>query len=324
MIGAGVFAAWSPAAAAAGTGLAIGLAIAAAGRVLQRHLLGPAGGRVSGVRWHVRLRSSATRAGVGASRRLGIRCRQDGILRAAIALTVGAYLWPAHDRWSRVVAVVVITAINIGGLSRTVAVTRVVLVVSLAALAAVVVAGWSSPDASFDRLTPIDASVLGVLRSAGFLFFAFAGYARIATLGEEVRDPARRFLGRSRWRWAPSWSSTRWWGSPHWPSYPSETWPRAARLCAWWSMPAASTGSCPIVRIGAGIAALGVLLNLIPGISRTSLAMARNRELPHWFAHIHPQRSLPVASRTDHRRGGRHLVAVLDLRSAIGVSGVAC
>ena len=31
----------------------------------------------------------------------------------------------------------------------------------------------------------------GVLRAAGFLFFAFAGYARIATLGEEVRDPAR-------------------------------------------------------------------------------------------------------------------------------------
>ena len=31
----------------------------------------------------------------------------------------------------------------------------------------------------------------GVLQAAGLLFFAFAGYARIATLGEEVRDPAR-------------------------------------------------------------------------------------------------------------------------------------
>ena len=30
-----------------------------------------------------------------------------------------------------------------------------------------------------------------MLEAAGLLFFAFAGYARIATLGEEVRDPAR-------------------------------------------------------------------------------------------------------------------------------------
>jgi hypothetical protein len=33
--------------------------------------------------------------------------------------------------------------------------------------------------------------VLGVIEAAGLLFFPFAGYARIATLGEEVRDPAR-------------------------------------------------------------------------------------------------------------------------------------
>ena len=35
------------------------------------------------------------------------------------------------------------------------------------------------------------AGAYGVLQSAGLLFFAFAGYARIATLGEEVRDPER-------------------------------------------------------------------------------------------------------------------------------------
>ena len=39
------------------------------------------------------------------------------------------------------------------------------------------------------NLTPLDAGLPDVLRSAGFLFFAFAGYARIATLGEEVVDP---------------------------------------------------------------------------------------------------------------------------------------
>ena len=37
----------------------------------------------------------------------------------------------------------------------------------------------------------LDAGPYGILQAGGLLFFAFAGYARIATLGEEVRDPAR-------------------------------------------------------------------------------------------------------------------------------------
>ena len=83
----------------------------------------------------------------------------------------------------------VITAVNLGGLERTAFVTRWLLACSLLALAAVVVAGWSSDGTSLDNLTPLDAGLPDILRSAGFLFFAFAGYARIATLGEEVVDP---------------------------------------------------------------------------------------------------------------------------------------
>ena len=33
--------------------------------------------------------------------------------------------------------------------------------------------------------------MLGVAQAVGFLFFAFAGYARVATLGEEVVEPRR-------------------------------------------------------------------------------------------------------------------------------------
>ena len=82
-------------------------------------------------------------------------------------------------------------------------------------------------------------------------------------------------------------------------------------------------GLAPVVDIGAGIAALGVLLNLIPGVSRTGLAMAREHELPHWFAHIDPRRSLPLRAELTVAAIVIVLVAVLDLRSAIGVSGVA-
>ena len=212
-----------------------------------------------------------------------------------LALTAGAYLWPEHARLVGVVAVGAVAIVNIGGLTRTVVVTK----------ACSRSPSWRSPRSSSPggrvrrrrvaRLTPIDTSPAGVLRAAGFLFFAFAGYARIATLGEEVRDPAttipkaipRALAGvlviyadrgchaaRHRARRARSRRS----------DAPLGLVVSASRF-DWLA---------PIVRVGAGIAALGVLLNLVPGVSRTVLAMARRRELPHWFATIDERRSLPV------------------------------
>ncbi len=322
MIGAGVFAAWSPAAEAAGTGLIIGLVIAGtiafcnAASSAQLAAIHPESGgtyvygrRQLGLFWgHL--------AGWGFVVGKTASC-------AAMALTVGAYLWPEQDRAVAIAAVVAITAVNIGGLSRTVAVTRVLLVVSSAALVVVVVGGWSSSDASLDRLTPIDADVYGVLQSAGFMFFAFAGYARIATLGEEVKDPAITIpravpralaavlaiylvVGVTALAVVPASGLAT-------TSAPLQLVIDAGRFRA----------LGPVVDIGAGIAALGVLLNLIPGVSRTSLAMARERELPHWFAHIDPSRSLPLRAELTVAAVVIALVVLLDLRGAIGISGVA-
>jgi len=322
MIGAGVFAAWSPAAEAAGTGLIIGLVIAgvvafcnAASSaqlaaihpqsggtyIYGRRQLGPFWGHLAG--WGFVVGKTAS-------------C-------AAMALTVGAYLWPEHDRVVAVGAVVVITAVNIGGLSRTVAVTKVLLVVSGAALMAVVVGGWSSADASLSRLTPVDPDVYGVLQSAGFLFFAFAGYARVATLGEEVKNPEITIpraipralaavlgvylvVGITALAVVPASALAA-------SSAPLQLVIEAGRF----------DRLGPVVNAGAGIAALGVLLNLIPGVSRTSLAMARERELPQWFAHVDVKRSLPLRAELTVAAVVILLVVVLDLRSAIGLSGVA-
>jgi APA family basic amino acid/polyamine antiporter len=82
-------------------------------------------------------------------------------------------------------------------------------------------------------------------------------------------------------------------------------------------------GVTAVTRFGAGFAALGVLLNLIPGVSRTALAMARRRELPHMFAHVDPRRSLPLRAELTVTAVVVLLVVVLDLRGAIGFSGVA-
>ena len=79
----------------------------------------------------------------------------------------------------------------------------------------------------------------------------------------------------------------------------------------------------PLTRVGAAIAALGVLLNLVPGISRTVLAMARQHELPAWFAVIDGRRSLPLRAEITVAAVVALLVTVVDLRGAIGLSGVA-
>jgi basic amino acid/polyamine antiporter, APA family len=321
MIGAGVFSAWAPAADAAGTGVLIGLVLAAAVAfcnatssaqlaavhpesggtyVYGRRQLGALWGYVAG--WGFVVGKTAS-------------C-------VAIALTAGAYLWPQHARLVGVAAVVAVAIVNVGGLSRTVLVTKGLLAIALVALVAVVIAGWSSPTTSLTRITPVDTSPAGVLRAGGFLFFAFAGYARIATLGEEVRDPATTI---------------------------PKAIPRAlAGVLAVYTVVAVTVLAAlpvdaiaasdaplglvvrtspldwltPIVRIGAGIAALGVLLNLIPGVSRTVLAMARRHELPHWLATIDDRRAVPLRAEVTVAAVVVGLTATLDLRGAIGFSGV--
>ena len=109
-----------------------------------------------------------------------------------MAITFAAYAAPDAQKPVAVAAVVVLTAVNTQGIQRTAALTRVIVVLVLAGLAVAVVAALVGDDPQADRLTPVTGTgAYGILQAAGLIFFAFAGYARIATLGEEVRDPAR-------------------------------------------------------------------------------------------------------------------------------------
>ncbi|MGH3315019.1 MAG: APC family permease, partial [Nocardioidaceae bacterium] len=193
MIGAGVFAAFGPAAQSAGTGLLVGLAVAAvvaycnavASAQLAAQYPTSGGTYVYGRErlgdWWGFLAGWGFVVGKTAS------C-------AAMALTFAAYVAPAG--WTRPVAalaVVALAAVNYRGVTRTARVMRVTVAFVLVALAVTVAASLAGGDADLGRLQePIGpGGWYGVLQSAGLLFFAFAGYARIATLGEEVRDPQR-------------------------------------------------------------------------------------------------------------------------------------
>ncbi len=322
MVGAGIFVALAPAAAAAGSWLLVGLAVAAvvaycnatssarlAARYPQsggtyvygRERLGEFWGYLAG--WSFVVGKTAS-------------C-------AAMALTVGFYVWPAYAHAVAVAAVVALTAVNYRGIQKSALLTRVIVAVVLAVLAAVVVIVAASGHADAEQLRLGDGTVLGVLQAAGLLFFAFAGYARIATLGEEVRDPARTIpraiplaLGLALVVYAAVAVTVLTVLGP-------DRLATAAAPLADAVRAAGVGGFEPVVRIGAAVAALGSLLSLILGVSRTTLAMARDHHLPAALAAVHPRFGVPHRAEVAVGVVVAILAAVADVRGVIGFSSFA-
>ena len=197
MIGAGVFAAFAPAAAAAGSGLLVGLALAAAVAYCNAVASAQLAAAVPDLGRHVRLRPRAARRVVGLPRRLGLRDRQDRLVRGHGAHLRG--LRAAGPGWlQRASARPPWSALTAGQLSRRSPAPPAGARARLLARSSPSRSSASSPLAAVRPVQPTlaawarrRAALYGVLQSAGLLFFAFAGYARIATLGEEVREPAR-------------------------------------------------------------------------------------------------------------------------------------
>jgi basic amino acid/polyamine antiporter, APA family len=323
MIGAGVFAAFTPAAAAAGSGLLIGLVVAAfvafcnatssaqlaaayptsgGTYVYGRERLGPWWGFLAGWGFVIGKTASA----------------------AAMAMTFAAYAAP--QGWERpvaIAAVVLLTAVNYHGVTRTAGLTRVLVIAVLLALAIALTAVWGGSGHDFGNVLwegLLAEGWYGVLQSAGLLFFAFAGYARIATMGEEVREPRRTIpraitiaLGITIVLYAVIAITLLGVLGPE--GVAGTPTPLADAVGA------GSMGwAGPVVRIGAAVASLGALLALIAGLGRTSLAMAREHDLPPWLSAVHPRYKVPHRAELTIGAVICLVIAVADLRGAIGFS----
>ncbi|KAF0836712.1 amino acid/polyamine/organocation transporter (APC superfamily) [Nocardia caishijiensis] len=321
MVGAGVFAALGPAAGAAGSWLLLALAIAAVVAycnaqssarlaalypvsggtyVYGRERLGPFWGYLAG--WGFVVGKTAS-------------C-------AAMALTVGSYAWPEHAHVVAVVAVVVITGINYVGVQKSALATRVIVASVLAVLAAVVVAGLGG-DHSAAIVLDDEVGAYGVLQAAGLLFFAFAGYARIATLGEEVRDPQRTIPRAIMLALAGALAVYTLVAVAALLTLGSGGLAAAHDPLARVVEAAGAEWLAPVVRVGAVLAAAGSLMALILGVSRTTLAMARDGHLPGTLAAVHPRYAVPHHAELAVGVVVAVLAATVDLRAAIGFSSFA-
>lgn len=129
--------------------------------------------------------------------------------------------------------------------------------------------------------------------SSALLFFAYTGYARLATLGEEVRHPETTIprailltLGLSFGLYlAVGIVAVGSVGAPVLGAGPSPL----EKAAATFPLPSV----VPILTVGAITAMLGVLLSQILGISRMMLAMARRGDGPAGLADIHPTYGVP-------------------------------
>ena len=318
MIGAGVFAVWAPALGAAGSCILLALAIAAlvafcnATSSAQLAAVHP----VSGGTYSYARAEIGPWAGFVAG-----WCFVIGKIAscAAMAMTFAAYAAPEEGRTPvAVIAVAALGAVNCFGVTRTALLTRILVAAALLGLAAAVAAGFSTAPGAAPAPLP-DATAYGVLQGAGLLFFAFAGYARIATMGEEVTDPARNI-------------------------------PRAIVLALGGAIvvyvlvalavmltlgadavdsahPVADvvtasgwTWAGPVVRVAAAAASLGALLALLTGIGRTTLAMAREADLPRWLAAVNVRWQVPRRAEIVIALIVIAVVLLADLRGAIGFS----
>jgi APA family basic amino acid/polyamine antiporter len=327
MIGAGVFVVFAPAAGAAGSGLLAALVLVAivawcnarstaqlAGAhptsggayAYGRAELGPRWGFLAG--WCFVVGKTAS-------------C-------AAMALAVAAYVAP--EGWERAVAVAAVAAlvgVNVLGITKTAALTRVIVVLVLAVLGTVVVAGVAADaggagNGGAGAVSPVGASPYGILQAAGLLFFAFAGYARIATLGEEVRDP-RRTIPRAvtiafvvaLLVYASIAAVCLVVLGADGLAASDEPLVDLVRAAGW-------DGVVPVVRAGAALAALGALLGLLAGLGRTTLAMARERDLPAGLAHVDARFRVPARAEVAVGAAAALLVLVADVTAAVALSSV--
>ncbi|MEW1975347.1 amino acid permease [Microbacterium profundi] len=318
MIGAGVFSVWGPAIEVAGSGLLIALAIAAvvafcnATSSAQLAAVHP----VSGGTY------AYARAEIGPWWGfIAGWCFVIGKIAscAAMALTFAAYAAP--DGWQVPVAILAVAAlatVNCFGVTRTALLTRILVIISLIGLTVVVAGGFTASASATPAPLP-DVTAYGVLQGAGLLFFAFAGYARIATMGEEVVDPARTIPRAIALALTGAVVVYALIAVVVMLTLGADAGSTAAPLAA--VVDAAGwTALAPVVRVAAASASLGALLALITGIGRTTLAMARESDLPRFLAAVHPRWKVPQRAEIAIAIIVIVIVLFADLRNAIGFS----
>jgi APA family basic amino acid/polyamine antiporter len=166
------------------------------------------------------------------------------------------------------------TALDLFRLKGAGRINLVLVVVTLLSLLAFVVSGWGGVRReNFAPFAP--KGIPGVLAAASVLFVAYAGYGRVATLGEEIRNPRRNIPIAIVLALAVSAAV-----------YGLVSGVAIGRAGAWTTLPAPNRAVEIGLSIGGATAMGSVFLNLLLGLSRMAFAMGRGGDLPRGLSAV--------------------------------------
>lgn len=194
---------------------------------------------------------------------------------AATAIGFGLYVGEATGLPPLVVsltlagATIALDLFRLQGIGR---INLILVAVTLASLLAFVIAGWGGIRG--ENFTPFaPTGIPGILAAASLLFVAYAGYGRVATLGEEIENPRRNIPIAIVLSLAATAGL-----------YALVSWVAIGRSGTWATLPAPNRAVEIGLSVGAASAMGSVFLNLMLGLSRMSFAMGRGGDLPHGLA----------------------------------------
>jgi APA family basic amino acid/polyamine antiporter len=245
---------------------------------------------------------------------------------AAISLGFASYfvtILPACPlKTVAVVAALALTGLNLLGIKQSATVNNILVITKIAILCLFIGFGiFQIHTQNFSQFSPNGS--FGILQGAGFIFFAYLGFGRIAALGEEVKNPEKNLplsvlialivsvvvyvltgltaTGLQDYRiLAQS-------GSPL---------AEAAQVTGNFTLVAA-------VSVGALIATTSVLLTNLLGLSRVAFAMARNNQLPRSIAKVSSKFGTPYVSILSMGALLTVLVFALDLKQTVAITSFA-
>lgn len=198
--------------------------------------------------------------------------------------------------------VVLLTALVLSGLRRSNTVNIIIVSMTVAILAIFIIATGSATDgmataaglSTADSPRPADHTWIDLLHASALMFVAYTGYGRIATLGEEIRDPKKKIptaiiatlLVSALLYIGVAWAITRAQHAADASGQMLDLTPAPLESIARFITTDGSTWLIWLVTLGALTAMLGVLLNLILGLSRVLLAMGRRADVPTIFSRL--------------------------------------
>ena len=230
---------------------------------------------------------------------------------ATAALSVSAYVLQQFSLSDMLVLpaaliiILIVTCLTLNGIKRSSRVNTIIVSITIISLLCFIGAAFKVTNivgsSHFDELfTSVSEDTFSFYECVALMFVAYTGYGRIATLGEEVKDPGRNIPRAIITTLVVSMllyvlvalSAVGMVGASHYGSLAVNGFAPLQRIASKFGSPLLAG----IVSIGAVTAMLGVLLNLILGLSRVLLAMGRRSDVPTRLGNVTAAKGVPASA----------------------------